>query len=238
MNKYLKIKNDVRNKIISGVYKPGAILPGENDFIGLYHTSKMTVKHAMDELVREGLIIKRRGSGTFVKELSQDELENFKVINQFQGSTALFSDKKIMSDVLTFEVISATPFIMDKLGVDGDTKLYHVRRLRFVDDEPYVIENSFMPTEIVQDLTLKICQASIYEYIEEKLKLAIGSAHRHIEARRGTDEETKLLELAVGDPVVIASQTAYLTDGRAFEYSENVHRYDKYGFETVLIRKN
>ncbi|MGY3733937.1 UTRA domain-containing protein [Lactococcus hircilactis] len=48
----------------------------------------------------------------------------------------------------------------------------------------------------------------------------------------------RLLELAEGDMVVIASQTAYLTDGRVFESSENVHRYDKYGFEIVLIRNN
>lgn len=238
MNKYLKIRNDVRNKIIAGVYRPGEMLPGETEFINLYKSSKMTVKHAMDELVHEGLIIKRRGSGTFVKELSQNELEKMKVANQFQGSTALFADRKIKSEILVFEVVSANNFLMDQLHLDKQAKVYHVKRVRYIDGVPYVIENTYMPVEIVEDLTLKICQGSLYEYIEEKLGLAIGSAHRRIEARRGLDEEVRLLKTDLGAPVVVTTQVGFLADGRAFEYNENVHRSDKFAFETVLIRGN
>lgn len=237
MNKYLQIKNDIRNKIISGEYKPGEILPGENELITLYKSSKMTVKHAMDELVHEGLIIKRRGSGTFVKELNKIELEKLKVSNQFQGSTALFAGKKIKSDILIFEVVPAGELLAEQLLVDKGAKLYHVKRLRFIDKSPYVIENTYMPIDIVEDLTLKICKGSLYEYIEEKLGLTIGSAHRRITARKGDREESELLEVEEGYPVVVSTQVAFLSDGRAFEYSENIHRSDKFGFETVIIRK-
>ena len=228
----------MRNKIISGIYRPGEMLPGETEFIELYKSSKMTVKHAMDELVREGLIIKRRGSGTFVKDLSQNELEKLKVSNQFQGSTALYADKKIKSDILTFEVVSATNELMDLLHVEKSAKVYHVRRLRDVDGLPYVIENTFMPIDIVEDLTLKICLGSLYEYIEEKLGLAIGSAHRKIVARKATNEEAGLLDIPEGDPVVITTQVGFLTDGRAFEYNQSVYRSDKFAFETVLFKDN
>lgn len=237
MNKYLKIRNDVRNDIISGKYKPGELLPNENDFSAIYNTSKMTVKHAMDELVREGLIIKRRGSGTFVKELNQQELESLKVASQFQGTTALYPNKKIKSDVLVFELVPPSRKLMDDLHVNALEKLYHVKRVRTIDNVPFVIEDIYMPADIIKDLTLSICESSIYEYIEDQLKLSLGSAHRKIEARKVTEEERPYLELEAGEPVVVSSQVAFLSDGRAFESSQSIHRADHFAFETVIIRR-
>ena len=66
----------------------------------------------------------------------------------------------------------------------------------------------------------------------------LKSAHRKIEARKGTDEELSELGGKSGDPIVLVSQVGYLSDGRTFEFSTNVHRYDKYAFETVLMHKN
>lgn len=236
MIKYLKIRNDVRNKIISGKYLCGQLLPSENEFCKIYNASKMTVKHAMDDLVQEGLIIKRRGSGTFVKEINSDELERLKIANQFQGSTALFADKKIKSEILTFEVIK-TDKKTDYLGIPHDLEMYHLVRLRFIEEVPYVIENTYMPTDIIENLTLKACKGSIYEYIEEHLRLPIGSFHRKIEARKCSQDESKLLKIENEDPIVVSTQFAYLTDGRQFEYSQSIHRSDMFSLETVLIRK-
>lgn len=238
MNKYAKIRNDVRNKIISGKYKPGTLLPKESEMILKYNASKLTVKKAMDELVNEGLIIKRRGSGTFVKGLSTEDIEKLKVVNQFQGSSAFFVDKVVESRILVFEVVKSEPEIMERLGLSEISDLYHVVRTRLIDGEPYVIESTYMPVDLIKNLTFEICSGSIYEYIEDELGLTIGSAHRRIEARKGTDEELVELGGKSGDPVVLVSQVGYLSDGRTFEVSMNVHRYDKYAFETVLMHKN
>ena len=238
MNKYAKIRNDVRNKIISGKYKPGTLLPKESEMIMKYSASKLTIKKAMDELVNEGLIVKRRGSGTFVKGLSTEDIEKLKVVNQFQGSSAFFSDKVVESRILVFEVVKSEPEIMERLGLSEVSDLYHVVRTRLIDGEPYVIESTYMPVDLIKNLTFEICSGSIYEYIEDELGLTIGSAHRRIEARKGTDEELTELGGEFGDPIVLVSQVGYLSDGRTFEFSTNVHRYDKYAFETVLMHKN
>ncbi|MDU4036900.1 MAG: GntR family transcriptional regulator [Lactococcus lactis] len=238
MNKYAKIRNDVRNKIISGKYKPGTLLPKESEMILKYNASKLTVKKAMDELVNEGLIIKRRGSGTFVKGLSTEDIEKLKVVNQFQGYSAFFADKVVESRILVFEVVKSEPEIMERLGLSEISDLYHVVRTRLIDGDPYVIESTYMPVDLIKNLTFEICSGSIYEYIEDELGLTIGSAHRRIEARKGTDEELVELGGKSGDPVVLVSQVGYLSDGRTFEASMNVHRYDKYAFETVLMHKN
>lgn len=238
MNKYAKIRNDVRNKIISGKYKPGTLLPKESEMIMKYSASKLTIKKAMDELVNEGLIVKRRGSGTFVKGLSTEDIEKLKVVNQFQGSSAFFADKVVESRILVFEVVKSEPEIMERLGLSEVSDLYHVVRTRLIDEDPYVIESTYMPVDLIKNLTFEICSGSIYEYIEDELGLTIGSAHRRIEARKGTDEELTELGGEFGDPIVLVSQVGYLSDGRTFEFSTNVHRYDKYAFETVLMHKN
>lgn len=238
MNKYAKIRNDVRNKIISGKYKPGTLLPKESEMIMKYSASKLTIKKAMDELVNEGLIVKRRGSGTFVKGLSTEDIEKLKVVNQFQGSSAFFADKVVESRILVFEVVKSEPEIMERLGLSEVSDLYHVVRTRLIDEDPYVIESTYMPVDLIKNLTFETCSGSIYEYIEDELGLTIGSAHRKIEARKGTDEELSELGGKSGDPIVLVSQVGYLSDGRTFEFSTNVHRYDKYAFETVLMHKN
>ena len=92
MQKYTIIANDMRKKILEGVYKANDQLPFEKDLCTHYDTSKMTVKKALDILVSEGLIIKRRGAGTFVKDLSVEDMKSLLISSQMIGTTAYYPD--------------------------------------------------------------------------------------------------------------------------------------------------
>ena len=85
MLKYVEISNDIRNKIIDGIYLPNEKLPYEKDICDEYNSSKMTVKKALDILVAEGLLVKRRGSGTFVKDINPKERDNLIASTQYRG---------------------------------------------------------------------------------------------------------------------------------------------------------
>ena len=85
MLKYVEISNDIRKKIIDGNYLPNERLPFEKEICEKYNSSKMTVKKALDILVSEGLLVKRRGSGTFVKEINPKERDNLSASTQFRG---------------------------------------------------------------------------------------------------------------------------------------------------------
>ena len=117
MEKYNLIANDVRKKILEGFYKPNEQLPFERDFCEYYNVSKMTVKKALDILVAEGLIYKRRGAGTFVMDLPVEKMEKMLMDIQMMGTTAFYPDKTITSRVLDFSVVKATPEIADKLKI-------------------------------------------------------------------------------------------------------------------------
>lgn len=236
MKKYVHISSDIRNQILEGKYRSSDKLPSEKELCQLYDASKMTVKQALDILVAEGLIIKRRGSGTFVKDLSPTEIERITIVNQFRGKTALNPNQTVTSKIYEFSVIRPDETIQEKLNIQADSFVYHIYRLRLLDNEPNVIEETYMPIDLIPGLTEKVLQQSIYEYIEIELGLKLQSAHRKITVRKASDFEAIELHLLPNDPVAVAEQTGYLANGAAFEYSITVHRYDEFSAEMILTR--
>jgi GntR family transcriptional regulator len=236
MTKYTQIANDIRNQIVKKMVQANEQLPFEKDLCIKYKASKMTVKKALDILVAEGLIVKRRGSGTFVKSISNSDMTRLLVSNQFRGLTALYSDHKVDSKLLEFVVVTSSKDVKNKLNLQNDEFLYNILRVRYLDTEPFVIENTYMPINLISGLKKQHAEGSIYAYIEDKLGLKIQSSHRTITVRKSTKMEQKYLNLEDNDPVAVVEQVAYLESGVAFEYSISVHRYDRFAFETVIVR--
>ena len=169
MEKYNLIANDVRKKILEGVYQPNEQLPFEKDFCRTYKVSKMTVKKALDILVTEGLIYKRRGAGTFVMDLSVEKMKKMLMDIQMMGTTAFYPDKKITSRVIDFTVVKADAKIAEKLKIKETSFVYKIHRVRLVDDKPTVIEETYMPIDLITSLKIEHVENSIYDYIENNL---------------------------------------------------------------------
>lgn len=230
------ISNDLRNKILKAEYVANQRLPFEKDLCIQYDSSKMTIKKAVDILVTEGLIIKRRGSGTFVKDLNSEEIERVIMANQFRGTTALYPDKKVSSKILNFSIVQVPEHAAKKLNLSSDNFVYDIRRVRYVNDKPVVIEEMYMPIDLIPGIKEKNIKESIYEYLENELHLKIQSAHRTVSVRKATEFEAEKLGLESGDPVAVAEQVGYLDTGNTFEFSTSIHRYDEFSVEIVLTR--
>ena len=236
MKKYMIVSRDIRNKILNGEYQANDQIPFEKDLCVIYNSSKMTIKKALDILVSEGLIIKRRGSGTFVKDINPIEMKRLSVANQFRGTTALNPNRVVLSKILNFSIIPCPAIVQSKLNLPNDSFVYDVYRVRYIDGEPSVMEKMYMPIDLIPGLKAPTIEHSIYEYIEEELHLVIQSAHRSITTRKVTTFEAGYLNLEEGDPVAVAEQIGYLDTGAAFEYSISVHRYDEFSIDVVLTR--
>ena len=234
MEKYKVIANAVRKKIIEKEYLPDQKLPSEKEMGETFQASKLTIKKAIDILVSEGLIVKRRGSGTFVKSLSVEEMERLIVDNQMRGTTAFHPDKAVTSKVLQFEIVSVAEKVASKLNVPLGTQVYEIYRVRLVNKQPTVIEKTFMPVSIIPGLRQKDLEGSVYAYIEDKLGLRIESGHRTISVRKAKEIEVTELNLEEGDPVGVAEQIGFLSNGAPFEYSISVHRYDQFSVEMMV----
>ena len=236
MAKYEEISEDIRNGILSGKYSLNEQLPLEKEMCEHYGVSRITIKKAVDELVIQGLVIKRRGSGTFVKAVDDDDVRELSMAKQFEGFSEANKDKKVSSKIIKFEVIHPTEEIATKLKITIDDFVYYIIRTRYADDEPYVIEYIYMPISLIPGIKNDILMSSIYSYIEKNLKLKIKSAHRTIRAILPNEIEQEWLKIDNNFPILEVEQVGFLDNGQPFEYSKARHRSDRMEFRSVSIK--
>lgn len=236
MPKYEEIASALRAAIRNGEYTPGQQLAFEKDMCVQYGVSRITIKRAVDELVKEGLIVKRRGSGTFVKSLKDEDVKELSMANQLSGYVATYKGKKVHTDVVRFDIIHPSADIAAKLQITTEDFVYDIIRVRYLEGEATVVEYTKMPIELIQGIKMQVLKKTIYGYIENTLKLHIQSAHRTVRAKMPTDEEREWLKIDGEMPILEVEQVAFLDDGVPFEYSVSHHRADKSEFRSVSIR--
>jgi GntR family transcriptional regulator len=236
MLKYEEIALEIQHKINNGEYLPNDQLPLEKEMCVQYSVSRITIKKAMDKLVMSGSVVKRRGSGTFVKDVDYNEVSDVSASSQFTGFSGTFKDKKIVSKVIEFQIINPTEEIANKLKMDIDEFVYYICRVRYADNDPYVMEYTYMPIDIIPGIKKEILKNSIYKYIEETLKLKIKSAHRTVRAISPNDLEQECLEVGKNFPILEVEQIAFLDNGQPYEYSKSHHRSDRFEFKSISVR--
>ena len=233
MTKYEVITSDIRKKIQNGTFSANTRLPTEPELGEQYNVSRITVKKAIDKLVAEGFVIKRRGVGTFVKGLAE---EAGGLSPQASGLFHTLDKSKIKSQVILFEVIPAQEEIADKLNIQPDDFVYHIIRYRYGENNWRTIDFCYMSILLIPGLKKEHLYQSVYEYIESNLGLRIQSAHRIITAKRPDKYDKEYLQLKDTDPVLCIEQVGYLDSGIPFEYSLQHHIGDDYEFKTVSLR--
>lgn len=241
MIKYTYIAEQIRNQIlVTKELKPNQMLKTEVELGKEYGVSKMTIKKALDSLVTEGLIYKKRGLGTFVKNLSHMPLSN--IMNSQQdpsltGFSRTHKGENISTRVVLYTVIPAGESIAAKLNISAEDFVYHMIRVRCIDEQPIVLEETYMPLDIIPGLKRIHAENSIYSYIENDLQYSIQSSHILIKAKICSTELAEHLQLNPQEPVAEVTQIAFLDNGQIFEYSISSHRYDYYEFHAVVVRK-
>lgn len=236
MAKYKEISEDIRKGILDGKYNPNEQLPLEKEMCEQYNASRITIKKAVDELVAEGLVVKRRGAGTFVKAFDNADVEGFSMSKQFSGFSESNKDKKVESKIIKFEVIHPTEEIADKLKMTCDDFVYYIIRVRYADGEAKVIEYTYMPIGVIPGIKNDILHKSIYSYIENTLHLKIKSAHKTIRAIEATEQEKEYLQMDTNIPILEVEQIGFLDNGQPFEYSIAHHRGDVCEFRSVSFK--
>lgn len=232
-NKYNHIANEMRDRIYDHVYSLDEPIPDEMTLAKEFECSRMTMKKALEVLVHEGILYRKRGHGTFIIK-SALQLDKLNVRNrETNGLTKIANGKKVTSKIIKFDVEFPSDEVLEHLNILKETPVYHIIRLRYIDEEPYVIEETYMPTTIIQGITEEILFGSIYEYIQEALGYTIASSHKTIRADKPNPLDQEYLQCEKEDPVLEVEQVVYLNTGAAFEYSFSRHRYDKFVFTSV-----
>jgi DNA-binding GntR family transcriptional regulator len=233
MVKYQGIYNEMKARILAGEYSPSGKLPDGKSLANEFQCSEITLKKALDYLVKEGLVVRKRGAGSFVKQPSSPVTDSHLLGTKKRAEE---KGKSVKTRVVKFVKVNADKDIADKLKCQIGEPVYDITRVRVLDGVPTIIEYIYLSANIIPRLAIEDVKASIYGYITGKLGLTIHSANLKITIANATIAEAEHLSLPVGDNIVSVAQNAYLDNGQIFEYSVAKHTCDTFEFSTTYVK--
>ena len=201
MNKYEEIANELRRRIAESEYAEGEMLPDQIALSKEFNVSRMTLKKAIDIIAMEGLVFRKRGVGTFVLKSALWNTSDSK-IDDYTGLSKQFPNKKVESKIILFDIVFPSKELQSLLMIEENDPVYHIKRLRIIDNKPYILEETYFVAGLVQQLTEETIYASIYEYIQQILGLKIGGAYRKIHADLPNELDLLELNCTEGTPVL------------------------------------
>ncbi|MEN2766895.1 GntR family transcriptional regulator [Ornithinibacillus xuwenensis] len=232
---YYQLEEEIKSMIHTKQLKPGDLLPSEREFAEKYAISRMTVRQAINNLVKEGLIYRQKGKGTYVadKKFEQDlsGLTSFSEDMRNRGLTP-------SSNLISFEFIQANEQLASILSIAPTDIVCRIKRVRLADDEPVAVETVYSPQKLVGDMNYLDFSDSFYDYVEKKLHHKIGFGYQTIEAAPASDEEVKHLNIPKDSPVLVMQRTSFLQnkDQTPIEFATSAYRADKYKFKMKMKR--
>ena len=232
---YRSVMRDIKHKILDNQY-PGMKLPDERSLSSMYDVSRSSIKRALDVLVQQGIIFKKRGSGTFINPLYLKNRAMFRYEGSNLGITDSFKldGKKHGIKLLNYRVIPAPDEIRQDLFLDENEYVYKIERLRLIDDQPFMIETGYIPIKILPTLSPDILESSIFNYLENKKGRTVTRSYLTLTVDPSSQADQKLLGLKPTEPVGIMEGVFFLDDGTPFEVSNMRIHYQYMRFNTFV----
>ena len=233
---YYQIMNQLREKITTGEYTIDTPLPPERELVETYHVSRMTIRQAILELVNEGLLIRRRGIGTFV---APPKLEQ--PLNSLTSFTEDMAQRgmKAGSRIVSFKEILPDPLIRKTLALNPEDTVFECVRLRLADDKPMALETTSLVASLCPGLQAEDLEnQSLYKVLTERWGIQLEYATQSLEPLLAPSHDAMLLHVAPGSPLLLIHRVTYDQNGRAFEHVKSLYRGDRYKFVTELHRNS
>ena len=226
---YIQIRKQILEMIENKKLKEGDPILSENQLVRELGVSRMTIRQAINNLVSNGYLEKKRGIGTFLKKQDLDRIEIS--LNIFENFTQQIRriGKEPSSKVKIIEKRISNKRIARILGIEEKEKILYIERLRFMGKTPLLLEQSYMLYPMFNDINIRILEGSKYEYIE-KNGYSIKGRRSEIMAEIPSEYVSELLNLVENQPALKINSIAFLEKGKAFEYSETTFNQRKYRF--------
>ncbi|EEJ71161.1 GntR family transcriptional regulator [Lactobacillus ultunensis] len=231
--KYVEVAEEIEEKIKKGQYKRQTALPDQETLAKEYNVSRLTIQKALDGLDRKGIVYKQSGMGTFVLGDIPFKDKRDAAVNAFIGLGNQLGKNNVSSKVLHYSVEFPDDKTQEYLNIDQTEPVYDIVRLRIYEEEPLMIEHTYMPVKLVPGLTKDVLHASVYDYMHKKLNLKFGHAYRRIRAVKANKYDEKYLNAKKDDPMLELEQVVWLINGVPVEYSTSRNRYDTRYYVTV-----
>ena len=230
---YLQVSQELQRWLTSGDAQAGTALPSERDLALQFGVSRVTVRQALALLTTQGLLERRRGSGTFILprriEHPLGTLQSFSEDMRARGQTP-------GARILEFALTQATPQEAMTLGLGASSRVYRIRRLRTADGAPLAVERSVLPEERVGALSQQgLTDSSLYALLSSRQLLPVR-ALRHLRAVNADAEHAGLLGVRLGAALLMTERVSWNAAGVPIEMASAHYRGDRYDFLMELVQ--
>ncbi len=232
---YVQLYKILKEKIDSGEWQVDSQIPTEEELCKVYDISKATVRLAIAELVRQGYLKRQQGKGTFV--CKRVIAEGLSMITGFK-ELMLEAGVKFTTQVLAQTMMMSTDDLDIKLDVSEDRHIICIKRLRLVDDEPVLIQETYIPHYICPGLLDENLEVdSLFKLLENKYGIKITKVKDYIGIAYLTPDEGRLLGLPAGSAALLLEQHFYSGENQ-IKYTRSIKRPDRFKFFVELDRKS
>ncbi len=227
---YAQLRKRIADGVRDGVFLPGGQLPPEREIATLTDLSRVTVRKAMEDLAKDGLIVQKQGSGSFIA-IGTPKIEQS--LSRLTSFTEDMARRGMVSSVIWLErgIFMPSPDEVITLALPADASVARLARLRFADARPMAIERASLPVTILPNPLL--VETSLYSVLDAA-GLRPVRALQKISAINLGNHDAELLEVAPGQAGLKIQRMSYLADGRIVEVTQSVYRGDTYNFVAEL----
>ncbi|MCL4561313.1 MAG: GntR family transcriptional regulator [Chloroflexi bacterium] len=231
---YVQIQEYIAEMILSGQMAPETKLPSEREFSHDLGVSRMTVRRSITELVNEGLLERRHGSGTYVAKprLTFDARELISYIQAMQTRGIATA-----SQLLEFGQVPASRRLSERLAVEIGDPLYRVILLRLANRIPFVLERYFFPASRLPNLEeYDLEKTSILTLLVEGYSIQFAHISQTIEAVAASETVAQQLRVEDGFPLLMVTRTILRKgDDEPVQYAQDFLRSDYVRIHSDLV---
>jgi GntR family transcriptional regulator len=230
---HAEVYHRLRNDIEMGVWRPTDLIPTEIELGRRFGVSPGTVKQAVLALVREGLLTRRSGKGTFVNRLdfSQSLMRFFRFYDSKTGAQLEPKIRFVGARIIT----DPPQEVANKLTISRRQSVLRLERLMTQDELPVCLHVSFFPNKIVRGLEHEdLTKAVLYDILHERFGINIMRARELLSAVAASKWEASLLKIRTNHPVILIERTAYTYGDKVVEWRKTIGRSDHFHYKAEL----
>lgn len=231
---YTQIREILRQRILEGTYQPHQQMPSESELIKAFGVSRITVRQALGDLQRAGLVFKIHGKGTYVSKPKA-----FQNIGRLQGFGEAMSSMgyETFSQLISIKTITAGRAVAPRLKVKEREQITELRRVRYLNREPISLDVTYVPKEIGDRLAKEdLAHRDIFLILENDYGLSLGQADIQIEAMIADETLARLLKIEESAPVLRIERLTYTADGKPLDYEHLYYRGDAFQYRLRIER--
>jgi len=227
---YFQVAEQLRDAIDSGKLPPGARLDNEIALADRLGLSRPTMRRAIEYLVDQGLLVRKRGVGTQV--VHNKVRRSIELTSLYDDLTAAGAAPR--TDVLRHRLVPASAAVAHALGVPERTEITELERLRYAGPEPLALMRNYVPCGILALTTESLQEQGFYQLLRAA-GVHLRVAAQTIGARSATAAEARLLAERRGAPMLTMTRITHDDAGRIIEYANHLYRASLYSFELTLV---